>query len=80
MEKQLTIRGVPGEVAAKLERISRERGRSVNATVLDILEEAVGESARRRRLARYTTWTAADAAEVEATVASQRTIDESLWK
>ena len=80
MQKQLTIRGVPGEIARKLQRLSRERGRSVNATVLAILHDALGASPRRERLARYATWTAADAAEVQQAVAAQRVIDESLWR
>jgi plasmid stability protein len=80
MARQLTIRSVPDEVAGKLERLSRQRGLSVNATVLEILEEAVGIDARRERLARYATWTAEELAQVEDAVAAQRTIDESLWR
>jgi plasmid stability protein len=80
MTRQITVRGVPDEVAHKLQRLSRERGRSVNATVLDILDEAVGEAPRRERLARYATWTDGDLAEVEGAVAAQRVIDESLWR
>src|SRR3954470_24725453 len=53
MAKQLTIRGVPDEVGRRLERLSQVRGQSVNATVLHILEAAVGVDERRRRLARY---------------------------
>jgi plasmid stability protein len=80
MSRQLTVRGVPDEVARKLQRLSRERGRSVNATVLEILDGAVGEAPRRERLARYVTWTPEALAEVEDAVAAQRVIDESLWR
>ena len=79
MSKQMTIRGVPEEVAGKLRRLSRERGSSVNSTVLEILQQAVGTDARRERLARYATWTPEDLAEVEDAVAAQRLIDVSLW-
>ena len=79
MPRQLTVRGVPDEVAAKLQRLSRERGRSVNATLLAILDAAVGEAPRRERLERYATWTDADLAEVEEAVAAQRVIDDALW-
>jgi hypothetical protein len=80
MAKQLTIRGVSDAVADRLDRLSRERGQSVNATVNLILEEALGVDARRRRLERYATWTAADAAEFDAALAAQRGIDEKLWR
>ncbi|HXH91893.1 MAG TPA: hypothetical protein VNN25_09960 [Thermoanaerobaculia bacterium] len=80
MAKQMTIRGVPEDVAGKLRRLSKRRGRSVNTTVLEILSQAVGSDARRERLARYATWTTDDLAQVEEAVAAQRVIDESLWR
>ena len=80
MGKQLTIRGVPEEVGKRLENLSRARGRSVNATVLEILEAAVGPDERRRKLARYTTWTPEDLEEFNEALAAQRTIDDPLWR
>jgi len=80
MGKQLTIRGVPAEVAGRLLRLSRERDRSVNTTVLEILSQAVGVDARRERLTKYATWTSEDLAQVEDAVAAQRTIDDRLWR
>ena len=80
MSKQLTIRGVPDEVAGRLRRLSQERGRSVNTTVLEILRQAVGTDARRQRLARYATWTPEDFTQVSNAVAAQRVIDQSLWQ
>ena len=80
MGRQMTIRGVPEEVAGKLLRLSRERGLSLNGTVLEILSQAVGTDARRERLARYATWTPEDLAQVEDSVAAQRVIDDSLWR
>jgi plasmid stability protein len=75
MSKQVSIRGVSEEVAEKLRRLSRERGSSVNSTVLEILRRAVGTNSRRDRLARYATWTSEDLAQVEEAVAAQRFID-----
>jgi plasmid stability protein len=80
MGKQLTIRGVSDEVGKRLENLSRARGQSLNATVLAILEGAVGVDERRRRLARYTTWTVEDLAEFNEALAVQRTIDDPLWR
>jgi plasmid stability protein len=80
MAKQLTIRGVPDEVGQRLEKLSRAKGQSVNATVLDILEAAVGVNERRRRLMRYVTWIQEDLEELNAALAAQRTIDDPLWR
>jgi plasmid stability protein len=80
MAKQLTIRGVPDEVASELDRLSRSRGRSVNATVVDILSAAVNFHARRQHLERYTTWTAEDLAEFTNGLAAQRLVDDPLWR
>jgi antitoxin FitA-like protein len=80
MPVQLTIRGVSEEVSRRLARLSRERGQSINTTVLAILEDALDIQARRRRLARYATWTPADMKEFDVALADQRVIDDDLWK
>jgi plasmid stability protein len=80
MARQLTVRGVSEEVGRRLEELSRARGLSVNATVLEILSAALGRTERRQRLARYATWTPKDLAECDEALAAQRTIDESLWR
>lgn len=80
MAKQLTIRGVSDELGRRLTRLSRDRGQSVNATALSILEDAVGVNARRGRLKRYATWSAADVAEFDRALADQRVIDDELWQ
>lgn len=80
MPRQLTVRGVPDEVARRLESLSRAHGQSVNATVVEILERAVGAEERRRRLARYATWEPEEVEEFDRALAVQRTIDEELWR
>ena len=40
MSRQLTVRGVSDEVGRRLEDLSRERGQSMNTTVVEILEAA----------------------------------------
>jgi plasmid stability protein len=80
MARQLTIRGVSDEVGQRLESLSRARGQSVNAVVLEILSAAVGVDERRRRLARYATWTPEDLAEFNEALAAQRMIDDPLWR
>jgi len=80
MGKQLTIRGVSDEVCQRLESLSRARGQSLNATVLAILEAAVGVDERRRRLARYATWTQEDLEEFNEALVPQRGIDDPVWR
>lgn len=78
--KQITVRGVPPELARRLRAVSRERGESLNATVIYLLEKATGIDERKKRLQRYATWTAADLEEFERVQRAQRTIDERLWR
>ena len=80
MTRQLTICGVPDDVALRLERVSRARGQSVNATVNQILEEALGSEQRLSHLRRYATWSGEDLAEFSEALASQRTVDATHWE
>ncbi len=79
MAKQLTIRNVPEEVAERLKRLSVERATSLNRTVVEILEKAVGVDDRRARIERYVTWTDVDLREFDEALASQRLIAGELW-
>jgi plasmid stability protein len=76
--KQMTIRGLPDEVASRLARTSRERGQSLNTTVVEILKQAVDVNSRRARLERYVTWTDRDLEEFSETLAAQRVVYD--WK
>ncbi len=80
MAKQITIRGVSVELSRRLERLGSELRLSLNATVLSLLEAAVGIDARRERLRRYMTWTEADAREFDDALADMRKPDDGLWK
>lgn len=79
MASQLTVRGVSEELNRRLTALSRESGQSVNSLAVEILEKAVGITAKRERLDRYMTWTQADFAEFEASLKAQRGIDHDLW-
>jgi hypothetical protein len=72
VRRQLTVRGISEEVGKKLKSVSRARGQSVNATVLEILATAVGEGERRHRLTRYATWSREDLAEFSEALSAQR--------
>jgi plasmid stability protein len=80
MADQITVRNVPEELARRLARLAEASGRSINATVLDLLERALGIDGRRARLERYTTWSRADAEDFEQALREQRTIDPTIWE
>ena len=80
MASQITVRNVPRELARRLAKLAEASGRSINATVLDLLERATGIDGRRARLERYTTWSAAEVEECEQALRAQRTIDRELWE
>lgn len=79
MPTQLTIRGVTDELNRRLTKLGKSKGQSVNTVALRILEDAVGIDARRQRLDRYMTWSAADLKDFEAALKDQRVIDDELW-
>mgnify|MGYP001574673029 CR=1 FL=1 len=78
--KQITVRGVPEELGRRLEKASAARGKSLNATVLELLANAVGMSDRREWIERFTTWGPEEVAELDLSSRSQRAIDAKLWK
>jgi hypothetical protein len=78
--KQITIRGPSPELAQRLRALSEVRGESLNATILHLLEHAVGIDERRARLERWATWQDEDAADFDDALGAQRTIDDALWR
>lgn len=71
---------MPKELARRLAKLAETSGRSVNATVVALLERATGLDGRRARLERYTTWSKADVEDFERSLRAQRTIDRGLWE
>lgn len=63
-----------------MREIAEARKESLNATILRLLEEAVGHAERRERLRRYATWSEADRAEFDEALGAQRAVDEALWR
>jgi hypothetical protein len=60
--RHLTVRNVPEELSAALEREKRRRGASLNQTVIDVLRQSLGVAGKRSNgLARLAgTWTEAE--------------------
>jgi len=78
--KQITVRGVSRQLGKRLEEMSRARGTSVNATVLELLERAVGIQGRKEWLARFMTWTDEDVCSFDEALRAQRVVDEKAWR
>ena len=78
--KQITVRGVSPELDRRLGELSKLRGKSVNATVLELLEGAAGLDERKSWLRRFMTWTAKDVDAMDAVLRAQRAVDKKLWR
>ncbi|MCA1832673.1 MAG: hypothetical protein ABR548_02390 [Actinomycetota bacterium] len=78
--KQITLRHPPPDLARRLKGLAQAQGKSLNATILELLEDAVGVDARRERLKRWATWDANDAREFDEALRAQRVVDADLWR
>lgn len=80
--KYLTVRNVSPELAAALEREKRNRGTSLNRTVLDVLERALGVGrSRSNGLAELAgSWSEAEHESFEKAIAATEQVDEELWR
>jgi hypothetical protein len=82
--KTMTIRNVPTELSAALEAERRRRGLSLNRTVLNLMQEALGVSAGRSRsngLHRLAgCWSEDEFRDFEQAIAPFSEVDEDLWR
>ena len=80
----LTVRNLPADVAAELERERKRRGASLNQTVVDTLRRGLGLEQQRKSngLARFAGgWDDEELAEFENAVnESCEQIDEEVWR
>ena len=84
--KAITLRNLPAEVARVIRQRARDRGWSLNRTVIHILEQALGLF-RKKPLIRHHdldpligSWTAEQAREFDRALERQRAIDPELWR
>jgi hypothetical protein len=77
--RQLTIRNVPAKIGKRLDRVSRESGKSINTLVLELLQKEFGES-RVERFRSFATWTEEEAREFDEAITDLRKVDEALWR
>ena len=79
----LTVRNLPPDVSAELERERKRRGTSLNQTVVNALRRGLGLGQGRRSngLARFAgTWTEEEFAEFEKATSEFERIDEEQWR
>ena len=84
MIAQMTLRRIPDAVEKKLRAKSRESGRSINRTTIELLEEALGvkeHKGKKRDLSMFAgQWQEAEYREFERHTALFDKIDEEVWK
>lgn len=78
--KQITLRNPSADLVDRLRDLARQQDKSLNATILGLLEEALGIDGRRERLSRYATWSEDEAARFDEALSAQRALDGELWK
>jgi plasmid stability protein len=80
--KALTIRNLPAELAQALEREKRQRGTSLNQTVIELIGQGLGaEGVRSNGLAKLAGgWSAEELSEFEKAGAQFEVIDPELWR
>lgn len=79
--KTITVRNIPRELDEALQLERSRRGRSLNQTVIDLLNQRLGVGvARSNGLARFAgTWTEDESEHFEDATAPFERVDEELW-
>ena len=85
--KAITIRGVDPSVSARLKQVAKNKGKSVNQLVLDIIKQDIGMQKRKKFTKKHKDldhlfgkWTHAEFEKIQGIINSQRKIDLELWK
>jgi plasmid stability protein len=80
--KTITVRNIPHELDEALQRERARRGRSLNQTVIDLLNQRLGVGvARSNGLARLAgAWSEEELDRFEEAIAPFERVDEELWR
>jgi hypothetical protein len=84
--KTISLRGIDEELAENLKRTAKERGGSINKTVLEILRNSLGLNSRTRGRVFHDlddlagTWSDTDWQQFKKATKFFDTIDKDLWK
>lgn len=85
--KAITIRNISPQVIRLIERKAKEKGTSINKTVVSLLEECTGMRRKKKGETLYHdldalagSWTREEVTAFEKALAQQREIEPDLWK
>ena len=81
---QITLRKVPDKIDSLIRLISKKQNRSINKTIINLLEKALGlkdNSNKKRNLSKFAgTWSKVDFAEFEENTKIFNEVDKEIWK
>ena len=85
--KTMTIRGLEPRLAEKLKQIAREKGKSVNQLVIDLIQEHLGMKKQKLYSREYDDldglfgrWSETEFNTIENNIKKERRIDPELWE
>jgi plasmid stability protein len=84
--RSITIRGIDEDLDAALRRMAKRSASSVNATVLRLLRQSLGEGKRRFRPCHHDldhlagTWTEQERQSFDEAVSDFASVDQELWR
>ena len=82
---QITIRGMDPAIERKIRQIAKNKGKSLNPVILDMLYQSAGLHKQGRQPAAYSLkklaggWSEEDAAQFEESISSCEQIDQEMW-
>ncbi len=81
---QITLRQIPENVDTLIRQLSKAQKKSINKTIIELLEKALGvsrNSTKKRDLSQLAgTWEESQFEEFEKNIAQFDTIDNEIWK
>ena len=84
--KPITVRGIPPDIEKKIRKEAQQKKLSMNKALLSILHKSVGKPEKDKKILFHDLdhlsgiWKKEEAEVFAKTLASQRTVDEDLWK
>ena len=82
----ITLRNIPPNLSRRVEQRAKEKGLSMNRTVIQILEDSLGTSNKRAAQLHHDldhlagSWSKVEAKEFDEDLTAQRRVDPELWR
>lgn len=85
--KTMTIRGVEPKLAEKLKQTAREKGKSVNQLIIELIQERLGMKKQKLYSREYDDldglwgrWSETEFKTIEENISKERRIDPEIWE